>query len=77
MQSAQRETHSTVQIAQTENFLEKSLDSRIQPCYDATIPGGTVECKPPNLNLENRTYSHRAGEKLPGKVERTTATASG
>lgn len=30
-----------------------------------------------SLNLENRIYSHWAGEKLPGKVERTTATASG
>ena len=49
VQSAQRKTHSTVQIAQTEKSLRKSLDRRIQPCYDATIPSGTVECKPPGI----------------------------
>ena len=47
VRDAQSKVHSTVQLAQTEKTLRKSLDSRIQPCYDATIPGGTVECKPP------------------------------
>ena len=60
-----KRTHSTVQIAQTEKSLRKSLDSRIQPCYDATIPSGTVECKPPDLNLEN-LHGHRPGKNTGG-----------
>lgn len=65
VQSAQRKAHSTVQITQTEKSLRKSLDSRIQPCYDSTIPSGTVECKPPDLNLEN-LHGHRPGKNTGG-----------